>query len=952
MRLFSPVLLALSLPSIYAQSSTSTSSTSPSASRSSLNSSSSTTSRSNSSSSSHSATPTLNITTFTTTLTTYPTTTTLSESFQPATTLTLSFTLNTSDYSSVNQSIWQGDYTNGTTPFNGTDKPWEEGDGFLPFKIKIDPAFGVLGGLLIISGIPVAVLGGKNRWSSNAISTGYALMLFTLVMVLRFGVEPNLQPPSPNPPSTTLRGLYLLACIIASFFGAAAGIFLYSFAKYWVSAIGGFTFGWFLLATRQGGLIDSVLGRWGLLGALTVGGLISSLPKQTNEWMMLISTSWIGATAFTLGVDCYTRAGLKEFYMYNLGFHDLFPKLYGFKYPLTQTMMIELGLLAAMVVIGAAIQFRVLGMLTKRLNKMREEEEERIEAEEIEKAAERFKNVGAELNEWEEKHGASSSASGPGSSGPTDPYGSLNGSALRATRESVLLPQLGFEFDRERDRDYNYGRPSSTLSLLRDPEMRNNGNGNGSYEPLSIKSPTLNIPDTPQSMFIGLEELKPAEPIPSSPTGSGSDSELEQKMRLLAEIKKAREDVKGSLDKLRSSTPSGSVSIESDYLLGSGRNTTPTPTLGVTGTSDRRERHTSTASSRILDYSYPASKSDNSGERRDRHLSTTSSGILDYPMSTTGVHHSTSTSPPTPPPQSDWDRYLSERKVISPTSNTQTPETYQSMQTPQNGTNPRDYPQRSSTYTSGPLTLDMDVRRERTTSMLEPRVSDFGSGPGPGPRDSSRLNGTYPFDRPTGNMSRTRSEGLDRIGDGDRPKTYHDYLGGNNGNLGTPMIIGSAANARADKQNQRTRPANSGRTAMTYDELAERHRKRLSKLQDPVTSKMKEEIEIENARKRWEKQKQLEKQGMKRKERERFYREQEQQAGGGGLEGPAAGGAGPGVEGNKGKAREQGINKAEEWRKSVILSPPTISTQAPTNDKAREQKKIDQKKRASRSFAS
>jgi hypothetical protein len=60
----------------------------------------------------------------------------------------------------------------------------------------------------------------------------------------------------------------------------------------------------------------------------------------------------IGATAFTLGVDCFTRAGLKEFYIYNLGFHSLFPKLGDDKYPLTQTMQVELGVLGAVVLVS------------------------------------------------------------------------------------------------------------------------------------------------------------------------------------------------------------------------------------------------------------------------------------------------------------------------------------------------------------------------------------------------------------------------------------------------------------------------------------------------------------------------------------------------------------------------------------------------------------------------
>lgn len=83
-------------------------------------------------------------------------------------------------------------------------------------------------------------------------------------------------------------------------------------AKYWVNAAGGFAFGWFLLALKAGGTITNPIGRWGLLGGLSVGGFIAGLPERTNPWTVLVTTSWVGATAFILGVDCYTRAGLKE----------------------------------------------------------------------------------------------------------------------------------------------------------------------------------------------------------------------------------------------------------------------------------------------------------------------------------------------------------------------------------------------------------------------------------------------------------------------------------------------------------------------------------------------------------------------------------------------------------------------------------------------------------------
>ena len=51
------------------------------------------------------------------------------------------------------------------TAVNGTGSSWNGTNDYVPFDIPLDPTYGVLGGLLIVSGLPVAALGGKNRWS-------------------------------------------------------------------------------------------------------------------------------------------------------------------------------------------------------------------------------------------------------------------------------------------------------------------------------------------------------------------------------------------------------------------------------------------------------------------------------------------------------------------------------------------------------------------------------------------------------------------------------------------------------------------------------------------------------------------------------------------------------------------------------------------------------------------
>lgn len=55
---------------------------------------------------------------------------------------------------------------NGTVTYDpsAVEEVWNGTQEWLPFKIKIDAAYGVAGGFLILTGIPLAVLGGKNRW--------------------------------------------------------------------------------------------------------------------------------------------------------------------------------------------------------------------------------------------------------------------------------------------------------------------------------------------------------------------------------------------------------------------------------------------------------------------------------------------------------------------------------------------------------------------------------------------------------------------------------------------------------------------------------------------------------------------------------------------------------------------------------------------------------------------
>ena len=121
----------------------------------------------------------------------------------------------------------------------------------------IDPAFGVLGAVLILTGLPSAFLGHKNRWTSFFLIGFYTLSLVCFVLILRFGVLQAI-----NPPNATVRGLFVLSSAVAGIAGGGVAIFFWKAAKYFIGAWGGFALALWIQCFRHGGLIGPLGFRW------------------------------------------------------------------------------------------------------------------------------------------------------------------------------------------------------------------------------------------------------------------------------------------------------------------------------------------------------------------------------------------------------------------------------------------------------------------------------------------------------------------------------------------------------------------------------------------------------------------------------------------------------------------------------------------------------------------
>ncbi|KAH9944133.1 uncharacterized protein BXZ73DRAFT_87094 [Epithele typhae] len=549
----------------------------------------------------------LSLTTRTTTFTT--------TSSAARTTATITSTIATTFNVTVTQSSSSASTTSSAAPSATASAPPD----FTKLDTHITPAFGVLGALLIITGIPSAFLGHKNRWTSFFLVGFYTLSLVCFVLILRFGVIQAI-----NPPSATLQGLFVLSCAVAGIAGGAIAIFFWKAAKYFIGAWGGLALALWIQCFKDGGLIGPIGFRWIFyIGVAVVGFVLCTIPKL-HYYVLLTSTAFVGATSFMLGVDCYTTAGLKEFYVWNIGFNTLFTKYtsHGIQFPVTQIMQIELGLMGAVSIMGMAVQFRILNMLMKKMKEIEEERKEQDQAAEA-RAAERFKDLDLEKSEWDRlhpmmlKHGrADSNISGQPllgldgipSQDPDSPTGTPRQRYQSGVSEFMAAPTPTEELHRAAHRQLQTPGVLPTLDL------------GGNIE--------NNVPD---SFIAKNSESSGAVPRPPQFAAQGS----KERETLLSEI----HTIRRSIELLRTETP------------------------GLVSSSSSDGRRPSTSRPLSQDFSTLSATP---------HLRPPGSSMELGGLGRSNVGESIGR-PTSAPLRDDWDTYVNERKLLQPPSGVSAP---------------------------------------------------------------------------------------------------------------------------------------------------------------------------------------------------------------------------------------------------------------------------------------
>ncbi|KZO96234.1 hypothetical protein CALVIDRAFT_564109 [Calocera viscosa TUFC12733] len=471
-----------------------------------------------------------------------------------------------------------GNGTSNGTGYNVTNNGTAADSGPVLNPIGIDPAYGILGALLILSHLPLLLLGPKLRLYTPLLLTSHILSITTLILILHFGVEPNL---SLHPPDQMLRGLYLLACLVAGGVGAGLAALWREYAEWGCGAVAGFALACWIEALRSGGVVQGDW-RWLLFAGLAVGGFVLTTVKVIKMACLVGATAIVGASGVMLGIDCFTAVGLKEFYVANLGFTDLFPQLPAGPIPLLQPVVVELSLIAALVLISLAIQLRVVPLLKAAKERQAEQRAAAARDAEEEKARQGLEGefLRAEREEWEGRHGRTG-GTGTGTSAASSPLLDDKKDGRPSSQFSLLPSFLPYSGNATSPgEDARHSRSLSISKLQNGPDYFDTSKA-GDRRSTSLGAlPALNLGGlTEPSGSLGIPlatatatstpSLPSPTPTPSpkplsyrDPDTEAAVQDLKEKMALLDEIR----TIKASIGKLKSET--GSINLAREESRG------------------------------------------------------------------------------------------------------------------------------------------------------------------------------------------------------------------------------------------------------------------------------------------------------------------------------------------------------------------------------------------------
>ena len=236
---------------------------------------------------------------------------------------------------------------------------------------------------MLLTGVVYALVGIRNKTLHTFFSTAYLASLGTTVLVI-YVMSP--------PISNAIQGAYLVAAVCTGLILGGVAIIFKEITEGFGCLLGGFSFGMWLLCLSEGGLVQSTGGTIIFIVAFTIGAYAFYFSHWTRHYALMTCIAFGGATVTVMGIDAFSRAGLKEFWAYIWKLNsNLFP-LGTTTYPITKGIRVELAAIILIFFAGLVSQLKLWRLVQERRAKR---DADRLEDEQ--KLAKEEENVGRQV---------------------------------------------------------------------------------------------------------------------------------------------------------------------------------------------------------------------------------------------------------------------------------------------------------------------------------------------------------------------------------------------------------------------------------------------------------------------------------------------------------------------------------------------------------------------------
>ena len=159
----------------------------------------------------------------------------------------------------------------------------------------------------MLTGVVYTLIGIRTKWLHIFLSTAYLVSLAVTVLVI-YVMHP--------PISNAIQAAYFVAAFATGIIFGIGSVVFADITECLGCLLGGFSLSMWFLVLRPGGLVRSTVGKVVLIGCFSLGVSALYFHRLTRPYGLIGSISFAGATVIVIGIDCFSRAGLKEFWMY------------------------------------------------------------------------------------------------------------------------------------------------------------------------------------------------------------------------------------------------------------------------------------------------------------------------------------------------------------------------------------------------------------------------------------------------------------------------------------------------------------------------------------------------------------------------------------------------------------------------------------------------------------